>query len=197
MIAEDARVGIARRVTPLDLHLLPSSVTRHGVLVRANRQGLRAHRCRPDRRTVYREDEERRRQGQASRPASPHDLLWRAWCAPSLTVTSTLRIANLKLVIGSGDTVQFAEYVERNLRLYQIRNYQALRPHSAASWIRRALADSLRSRSPYSVNLLVGGYDTTERSPHLYWIDYLGTMATVPFAAHGYGSYFALSLLDR
>ncbi|EJD41521.1 proteasome component Pre1 [Auricularia subglabra TFB-10046 SS5] len=96
-----------------------------------------------------------------------------------------------------GDTVQFAEYVERNLRLYQIRNHHALRPHSAASWIRRTLADSLRSRSPYSVNLLVGGYDTSEHQPHLYWIDYLGTMATVPFAAHGYGSYFALSLLDR
>lgn len=96
-----------------------------------------------------------------------------------------------------GDTVQFAEYVERNLRLYQIRHHHALRPHSAASWIRRSLADSLRSRSPYAVNLLVGGYDVSEGAPHLYWIDYLGTLATVPFAAHGYGSYFALSLLDR
>jgi 20S proteasome subunit beta 4 len=55
----------------------------------------------------------------------------------------------------------------------------------------------LRSRNPYNVNLLVGGYDTTERCPHLYWLDYLGTLTEVPFAAHGYGSYFALSLLDR
>jgi len=96
-----------------------------------------------------------------------------------------------------GDTVQFAEYVERNIRLYQIRNIYALRPSAAASWIRRSLADSLRSRKPYSVNLLLGGYDTASHEPHLYWIDYLGTMASVPFAAHGYGSYFALSLLDR
>ncbi|OBZ66469.1 putative proteasome subunit beta type-4 [Grifola frondosa] len=96
-----------------------------------------------------------------------------------------------------GDTVQFAEYVERNLRLYQIRNTHPLRPSSAASWIRGALASSLRSRKPYSVNLLVGGYDTSTYTPHLYWIDYLGTMTSVPFAAHGYGSYFALSLLDR
>jgi 20S proteasome subunit beta 4 len=93
--------------------------------------------------------------------------------------------------------VQFAEYIERNLRLYQIRNLYPLRPQPAASWIRRALAESLRSRSPYSVNLLVGGYDTASDTPHLYWIDYLGTLATVPFAAHGYGSYFALSLFDR
>ncbi|GBE83647.1 Probable proteasome subunit beta type-4 [Sparassis crispa] len=96
-----------------------------------------------------------------------------------------------------GDTVQFAEYVERNIRLYQIRNDYALRPPSAASWIRRALADSARSRRPYAVNLLLGGYDTSTHSPHLYWVDYLGTQASVPFAAHGYGSYFALSLLDR
>jgi len=96
-----------------------------------------------------------------------------------------------------GDTLQFAEYVERNIRLYQIRNTYALRPPSAASWIRRSLADSLRSRRPYSVNLLLGGYDTSTHTPHLYWVDYLGTLASVPFGAHGYGAYFALSLLDR
>ncbi|KAJ7621627.1 20S proteasome subunit [Mycena polygramma] len=96
-----------------------------------------------------------------------------------------------------GDTVQFAEYVERNIRLYQIRNLYALRPAAAASWIRRALATSLRTRKAYSVNLLVGGYDTASHDPHLYWIDYFGTMTEVPFAAHGYGAYFALSLLDR
>lgn len=98
---------------------------------------------------------------------------------------------------GIGDTVQFAEYVERNIRLYSIRNTHALRPASAASWIRRSLAESLRSRKPYAVNLLVGGYDESTHTPHLYWVDYLGTIATVPFGAHGYGSYFALSLLDR
>jgi len=97
----------------------------------------------------------------------------------------------------TGDTVQFAEYVERNIRLYQIRNLYPLRPSAAASWIRRSLAESLRSRKPYSVNLLVGGYDTATHEPHLYWVDYLGTMTEVPFGAHGYGSYFALSLLDR
>ncbi|KAG8736309.1 Proteasome subunit beta type-4 [Ceratobasidium sp. 414] len=80
-------------------------------------------------------------------------------------------------------------------------------PGNAAAWIRRSLADSLRSRSPYSVNLLLGGIDLAEAPAHaldgpkgrpaLYWIDYLGTLAEVPFAAHGYGSYFVLSLLDR
>ncbi|KAI9622494.1 hypothetical protein H4Q26_015175 [Puccinia striiformis f. sp. tritici PST-130] len=59
-----------------------------------------------------------------------------------------------------GDTVQFAEYVERNLRLYGIRNHVDLLPHEAASWTRNELASSLRSRNAYSVNLLLGGFDT-------------------------------------
>ncbi|ELU39797.1 proteasome component Pre1 [Rhizoctonia solani AG-1 IA] len=92
-------------------------------------------------------------------------------------------------------------------KLYQMRYVHPLRPPSAASWIRRSLADSLRSRHPYSVNLLLGGVDLAEAPVHapdgpkgrpsLYWIDYLGTLAEVPFAAHGYGSYFVLSLFDR
>lgn len=96
-----------------------------------------------------------------------------------------------------GDTVQFAEYVERNIRLYQIRNNYPLRPPSAASWVRKTIAQSLRSRNAYGVNLLLGGYDTSDFTPHLYWIDHFGTLVELPFAAHGYGSYFALSLLDR
>ena len=110
----------------------------------------------------------------------------------------TFYIYNSKILNNHiGDTVQFAEYVERNIRLYQIRNLYPLRPSAAASWIRKAIAASLRSRKPYSVNLLLGGYDTATFEPHLYWMDYLGTMTEVPFAAHGYGAYFALSLLDR
>ena len=96
-----------------------------------------------------------------------------------------------------GDTVQFAEYVERNLRLQQMRNNHPIRPSAAASWIRRSLADSLRSRHPYAVNLLLGGYDLAEREPRLYWMDYLGTQCDVPFAAHGYGQHFVLGLLDK
>lgn len=77
------------------------------------------------------------------------------------------------------------------------RNHVELRPKSAASWIRKQLAESLRSRKPYQVNLLLGGFDLPSSEPALYWIDYLGTLATVPFAAHGYGAFFAMSTLDR
>lgn len=96
-----------------------------------------------------------------------------------------------------GDTNNFADYVERNMRLYAIRHHHALLPHAASSWIRRTLADSIRSRRPYAVNLLLAGFDTTTAAPHLYWLDYLGTKATVPYAAHGMGMHVSLSTMDK
>src|ERR1700712_1410860 len=77
------------------------------------------------------------------------------------------------------------------------RNHQPLLPPSASAWIRRTLADSIRSRNPYAVNLLLAGFDTTTATPHLYWIDYLGTKAIVPYAAHGLGVYVSLSTMDK
>ena len=47
------------------------------------------------------------------------------------------------------------------------------------------------------MNLLLGGYDEPSSEPALYWIDYLGTLVQVPFAAHGYASYLTLSTMDR
>ena len=81
-----------------------------------------------------------------------------------------------------------------------------LSPASASSWIRRTLAESIRSRSPYAVNLLRGGLDTAPAAgaatgeappPHLYGFDYLRTKATVPYAAHGLGQYVCLSTMDK
>ncbi|CAO1618536.1 unnamed protein product [Sympodiomycopsis kandeliae] len=97
----------------------------------------------------------------------------------------------------SGDTSNFAEFIEANLKLYAIRHHIQLRPKAASAWIRNELATSLRSQKPYQVNLLLGGYDQPSSTPALYWLDYLGTLASVPFAAHGYGAYFCLSLMDR
>lgn len=45
-----------------------------------------------------------------------------------------------------GDTVNFAEYIQRNIQLYKIRNGMDLSPKAAANFTRRELADSLRSR---------------------------------------------------
>ncbi|NXX46069.1 PSB2 protein, partial [Tricholaema leucomelas] len=103
----------------------------------------------------------------------------------------------LLLCVGeAGDTVQFAEYIQKNVQLYKMRNGYELSPTAAANFTRRNLADYLRSRTPYHVNLLLAGYDDHE-GPALYYMDYLAALAKVPFAAHGYGSFLTLSILDR
>ncbi|CAG0883284.1 unnamed protein product [Darwinula stevensoni] len=95
-----------------------------------------------------------------------------------------------------GDTTQFAEYIAKNLQLYKMRNEYELSPAAASSFIRRNMAESLRSRTPYYVNLMIGGYDDTN-GPELYYADYLATLVKVPFAAHGYGGFFSMSVIDR
>merc|ERR1712046_180958 len=97
----------------------------------------------------------------------------------------------------SGDTNQFAEYIAKNIQLYKMRNGYELSPSAAANFTRRNLADYLRSRTPYNVNLLIAGFDTETGKPELYFMDYLASMIKTNFAAHGYGGFFTTALLDR
>ena len=78
-----------------------------------------------------------------------------------------------------------------------MRNSHELPPYEVSSFVRTTLAKSLRSRNPYTVNLLLGGYDTRTDKPQLYWIDYLASSAPLPYAAHGYAQYYCLSILDK
>ena len=78
-----------------------------------------------------------------------------------------------------------------------MRNGSDLSPYETSSFVRSELAKSLRSRSPYNVNILLGGYDQKSDKPELYWIDYLASSAKVPYAAHGYAQYYCLSTLDK
>merc|ERR1712087_631941 len=67
----------------------------------------------------------------------------------------------------------------------------------AANFTRRNLADYLRSRTPYQVNLLIAGFDSETGKPELYFMDYLASMIKTNFAAHGYGGFFTTALMDR
>jgi len=97
----------------------------------------------------------------------------------------------------AGDTVHFCEYIQANVQLYGMRNNQELESDAVAAFTRNQLARSLRSRKPYQVNLLLAGYDSKQNKPRLYWIDYLAAMVDVPYGAHGYASYYCLSIMDR
>lgn len=94
-----------------------------------------------------------------------------------------------------GDTVQFAEYISKNIQLYKMRNGYELSTNAAANFTRRNLADALRSQRPKYVNMLIAGVD--DQGPSLFFMDYLGSLIQVPFAVHGYGGMFTLSIMDR
>lgn len=109
------------------------------------------------------------------------------------TISDNLLIA----AIGdTGDAIQFTEYISKNLALYKMRNGYELGPKAAAHFTRRNLADYLRSRTPYHVNLLVAGYNEQE-GPELHFIDYIANAKSLNYAGHGYGGIFAASIFDR
>lgn len=96
-----------------------------------------------------------------------------------------------------GDSIQFAEYISKNIQLYKMRNGYELSPAAAATYVQRNLANYLRSRTPYMVNLLVAGYDTQTNEPYLNYLDYLSTSTRLPYGMHGYGAFFVMGLMDR
>ncbi|KAK1276623.1 Proteasome subunit beta type-2-A [Acorus gramineus] len=103
----------------------------------------------------------------------------------------------------SGDRVQFTEYIQKNVHLYKFRNGISLSTAAAANFTRGELATALRKAqrqvfvaNPYSVNLLLAGYDK-DIGPSLYYIDYIATLHKIDKGAFGYGSYFSLSMMDR
>lgn len=77
-----------------------------------------------------------------------------------------------------------------------MRNGYELGPKAAAYFTRKNLADYLRTRYAYQVNLLVAGYDKND-GPVLSYIDYLANTLEVDHGTHGYGGFFCGSILDR
>ena len=109
-----------------------------------------------------------------------------------------IRVDSNKLIAAGGpaaDRVHFLEYIEKNVVLYGLRAGHLLSTHATAHFTRNELAEALR-KGPYQVNLLIAGFDVGV-GPSLYFLDYLGALHRVNVGAHGYASYFALSLFDR
>lgn len=133
-----------------------------------------------------------------TRPLSKHILMGLTGEAGDTSMSLPLTLPNLPPPCPNlSPAVQFAEYVQANVQLYGMRNDIELNPAATASFIRTELAKALRSKRPYTVNLLLAGYDTINDKPTLHWIDYLASSAAVPYAAHGYAQYYCLSTLDK
>eukprot|EP01057_Protomagalhaensia_wolfi_P000768 Protomagalhaensia_wolfi_Nauph_80__767@NODE_143_length_3458_cov_147_083943_g106_i0_p3_GENE_NODE_143_length_3458_cov_147_083943_g106_i0NODE_143_length_3458_cov_147_083943_g106_i0_p3_ORF_typecomplete_len197_score34_80Proteasome/PF00227_26/1_7e32_NODE_143_length_3458_cov_147_083943_g106_i028243414 len=95
------------------------------------------------------------------------------------------------------DRTSFGEYIQKNLHLTRlIRQGVDLSPKAAANYARSELAEALR-KGPFQVDVLLAGYNKDADRPELYRIDWFGTLSDATVAAHGYGAYFVLGLLDR
>mmetsp|Transcript_8391 Transcript_8391/g.9580 ORF Transcript_8391/g.9580 Transcript_8391/m.9580 type:complete len:201 (-) Transcript_8391:393-995(-) len=109
-----------------------------------------------------------------------------------------IQIDDKKLLACGGDQssrVQFAEFIQKNMALNKLRNGLEMSNHATANFIRGEIARALRSRGAYQANCLLASVTDAE-GPELYYLDYLGSLAKVKYTAHGYGSYFILSMLD-
>jgi len=95
-----------------------------------------------------------------------------------------------------GDRKNFGEFIERNLKWYEMRNSRTLDNEGIANFTRNTLAQSIR-RNPYLTFVIQAGYDMDTNKPSLYWFDYFGSMARPNATAQGLCSYFLLSLFDR
>lgn len=93
------------------------------------------------------------------------------------------------------DTSNFAEYIQKNMTLYELNNNMQLSTKATANFMRRELATALR-KGPYQTNILLGGYDA-QAGGSLYFLDYLSALQKVNFGAQGYASNFCLSTFDK
>ncbi len=87
------------------------------------------------------------------------------------------------------------EYIQRNVALNEFRTNLKASTKAVASYTRTELATALR-KNPYQVNMVLGGWDN-DAGASLYYLDYLGAMSKMEYAAHGYASYFCFSTMDR
>merc|ERR1719162_284038 len=86
------------------------------------------------------------------------------------------------------------EFIAKNLRLHTLRSGLPTSVKAATNFTRNELATALR-KGPYQVDMIIGGVD--DDGPSLYFLDYLASSEKMTRAAHGYGAYFALSIMDR
>lgn len=91
------------------------------------------------------------------------------------------------------DVLVFGDYIQKNLAFMEYKNGRKLSIDDTANFIRHELAEALR-KGPYQVNCLLAGFQGD--SPRLYWLDYLGTVAELKKAAHGYAEYLVSSTMD-
>ncbi len=93
------------------------------------------------------------------------------------------------------DRNNFGNFIKRNIQFFKFKNTKSLTVSEAAEFARSEYAKALR-KSPYQVNSILSGFDKFGGA-QMYWMDYLGTLSKVNYAAHGYAAYFVLSVISN
>lgn len=75
-------------------------------------------------------------------------------------------------------------------------NGRPLSCSAISNYCRLVIAKHMRS-NPLTVEVLIAGWDENKKQPVLYWLDEVGAMQAVPYAAHGREFPFIFSVLDR
>uniref|UniRef100_A0A8R1TLT1 Proteasome subunit beta n=3 Tax=Onchocerca TaxID=6281 RepID=A0A8R1TLT1_ONCVO len=97
-----------------------------------------------------------------------------------------------------GDVAQFGDWCKRNIQLYKLRYGYEMSPRSSHHWIRRSIAESLRTQDYYVVDTLIGGYDSIENKAFLGSVDYLGNgIADQPYIFRGFSGRLCYAILDK
>jgi 20S proteasome subunit beta 4 len=111
----------------------------------------------------------------------------------------------------SGEVDRLRERLQAEAMLAQYRLHRDWRVEETAYFTRNLIADHLRTRTPFQCDLLIAGVDVLEAEhqdmtddvrkkqraePALFWLDHLGSVQRLPYAAHGYGGYLTWGLLD-
>lgn len=120
----------------------------------------------------------------------------------------------------SGEVDRLRERLQAEAALAHYRMGRAWSTKETANFTRSLLAEHLRTRSPYQCEILIAGIDespemiglagqpqnalvstTSVRAiekpvPSLFWMDHLGSLQPLSYAAHGYGGFFTWGLLD-
>ncbi len=88
------------------------------------------------------------------------------------------------------DMKVFGNFLQKEAELYKYQHGYELSTKEFAHFARNQC-----NRGRYGeVNSIIAGYE--DNLPQLYWLDYIGTMTNLNFAAHGYAAYFLLSIFD-
>lgn len=120
------------------------------------------------------------------------------FCEDSIKIHHLTKNIAMGITGEPGDTDQFSRFVKCNFELEKFRDDGwDVSLDRAFHWITWELAQDVRSRNPYAVFPILGGYDFKEKRGKIYWIDYLGTGCEVSYGAHGYGESLAIGFLDR